>query len=120
VLSISIMLLVVGTVAITFTIAVLKSRRSKEGEELVPKQVPCNHKLEIIWTTIPIILLIILAIIRVVITFKQVDVEDMLTEDGVSNKDSVIVNVTAYQYQWEFEYEYEGVVTSQHIVVVTY
>lgn len=119
ILSISIMLLVVGTVAITFTIAVLKSRRSKVGEEFVPKQVAGNHKLEVIWTTIPIILLIILAIPTVWITFKQADVEDMVTEDGVANKDSVIVNVTAYQYWWEFEYEHEGVVTSQDLVVPT-
>src|SRR5699024_1495953 len=102
VLSISIMLLVVGSVAFTFTFAVLKSRSSKVGEECVPIQVASNYKLEIIWITIPIILLIILAITTVWITFKQADVEDMVTEDGVANKDSVIVNVTAYQYWWEF------------------
>src|SRR5699024_12273510 len=51
VLSLSIMLLLVGTVAITFTTAAPKRRRSKVGEEFVPTQVAGNHKLEIIWTT---------------------------------------------------------------------
>lgn len=119
ILSISIMLLVVGTVAIAFTIAVVKSRRSKVGEDFVPKQVAGNHTLEVIWTTIPIILLIILAIPTVWVTFTLADVEDMVTEDGVANKDSVIVNVTAYQYWWEFEYVHENVVTSQDLVVPT-
>lgn len=119
VISISIMILVILAVTIAFSIAVFKSRRSQLGENFSPKQVAGNHTLEVIWTTIPIVLLIILAIPTVYFTFKQADTRDMVNAKGEANADVPIVNVTAHQYWWEFEYEHEGVVTSQDLVVPT-
>ena len=61
-LSIGIMLLVIIVVVIIFLLAMIKFRRKKLGEDFVPKDVEGNHKLELVWTIIPVILLIILAI----------------------------------------------------------
>ncbi|MFB9861461.1 cytochrome c oxidase subunit II [Salinicoccus siamensis] len=119
VLSIAIMLLVVVSVIILFSFAVLKSRRSKLGEDYKPKDVAGNHVYEVIWTSIPILLIIILAVPTVYLVFKQGDVRGMENEDGGINTEETIVNVTANQYWWEFEYPNEEVVTSQELVVPT-
>ena len=118
-LSIVIMLLVVAVVSVVFTIAVVKSRRKNLGEEFEPKDVAGNHTLEVIWTGIPILLLIILAVPTVYLTFKQADTQAMENEDGGVNSEETVINVTANQYWWEFEYPNEGVVTGQELVVPT-
>ena len=118
-LSIVIMLLVVAVVSVVFTIAVIKSRRKNLGEDFEPKDVAGNHTLEVIWTAIPILLLIILAVPTVYLTFKQADTQAMENEDGGVNSEETVINVTANQYWWEFEYPNEGVVTGQELVVPT-
>ncbi len=118
-LSIVIMLLVVAVVSVVFTIAVVKSRRKNLGEDFEPKDVAGNHTLEVIWTGIPILLLIILAVPTVYLTFKQADTQAMENEDGGVNSEETVINVTANQYWWEFEYPNEGVVTGQELVVPT-
>ncbi|MCC4722154.1 cytochrome c oxidase subunit II [Salinicoccus sp. RF5] len=118
-LSIIIMLLVVAVVTVVFTIAVVKSRRKNLGEDFEPKDVAGNHTLEVIWTAIPILLLIILAVPTVYLTFKQADTQAMENEDGGVNSEETVINVTANQYWWEFEYPNEGVVTGQELVVPT-
>jgi cytochrome c oxidase subunit 2 len=118
-LSIVIMLLVVAVVSVVFTIAVIKSRRKNLGEDFEPKDVAGNHTLEVIWTAIPILLLIILAVPTVYLTFKQADTQAMKNEDGAVNSEETVINVTANQYWWEFEYPNEEVVTSQELVVPT-
>lgn len=118
-LSIAIMALVVFTVTLLFTIAIIKSRRSKLGENFKPKQIAGNHTLEVIWTGIPVILLIILAIPTVYLVFKQADVTEAIGPDGQINEEEIVINVRGYQYWWEFEYPTEGVVTSQDLVVPT-
>lgn len=118
-LSVAIMAIVVFTVTLLFTIAVIKSRRSKVGENFKPKQIAGNHTLEVIWTGIPIIFLVILSIPTVYLVFKQADVTEAIGPEGQINPEEVVVNVRAYQYWWEFEYPTEGVVTSQDLVVPT-
>ena len=118
-LSIIIMVFVVIVVSIIFTVAIVKSRRKNLGEDFEPKDVAGNHTLEIIWTTIPILLLIILAVPTIYLTFKQADTQAMENEEGGVNSEETVINVTANQYWWEFEYPNEGVVTSQELVVPT-
>ncbi|TVT29094.1 cytochrome c oxidase subunit II [Salinicoccus cyprini] len=118
-LSIIIMLFVVIAVSIVFTIAVVKSRRKNMGEDFEPKDIAGNHTLEVIWTAIPIILLIILAVPTVYLTFKQSDTEASENDAGEVNSEEVVINVTANQYWWEFEYPNVGVVTGQELVVPT-
>jgi cytochrome c oxidase subunit 2 len=119
VLSIIIMLFVVVVVTVLFTLAVVRNRRSKRGEDFQPKDVASNHTLEVIWTAIPIVLLIILAVPTVYLVFKQADTSASVTDDGEVNPEETVINVRAYQYWWEFEYPSEGVVTSQDLVVPT-
>ncbi|MGE7114993.1 cytochrome c oxidase subunit II [Lysinibacillus sp. NPDC047702] len=114
-----IMTLVVVVVSVIYLIAFLKFRRSRVGENVIPKQVEGSHTLEVIWTVIPIILLLIIAVPVVTATYKFADVAAMDEVDENGNKTALTVNVTAKLYWWEFEYPNQGIVTSQELVVPT-
>lgn len=116
-LSTAIMVLVILVVTIIFIYVVMKFRQRKGEENKIPKQVEGSHTLEIIWTVIPIVLLIILAVPTVKATFDLADVKPMNKEKR--DKDTLVVNVRANLYWWEFEYPDQGIVTSQDLVVPT-
>jgi len=111
-LSTAIMVGVIIVVVLIFLFVIFKFRR--KGDE-IPKQVEGSHKLEIIWTIIPILLLVVLAVPTVAATFNLADTAEMEKE----NSDAVVVNVRANLYWWEFEYPNEKIVTSQELVVPT-
>ncbi|RAK23230.1 cytochrome c oxidase subunit 2 [Anoxybacillus vitaminiphilus] len=117
-LSTAIMVLVILVVTIIFVYVVIRFRQRKGEENKIPKQVEGSHKLEIIWTVIPIILLIILAVPTVKATFELADVKPMNKENRDKEK-TLVVNVRANLYWWEFEYPDYGVITSQDLVVPT-
>ncbi|WP_040037124.1 cytochrome c oxidase subunit II [Bacillus thermotolerans] len=120
ILSTVIMVAVIVVVTIIFVLAITRFRRKKGEEDKIPKQVEGSHTLEIVWTVIPIVLLLILAVPTVIMTFDQADVKAMdeePNEEGV--RDALVVNVRASLYWWEFEYPDYGVITSQELVVPT-
>jgi cytochrome c oxidase subunit 2 len=110
--STAIMVGVIIVVVVIFLFVIWKFRRK---DDKIPKQVEGSHKLEIIWTTIPIILLLILAVPTVSATFNLADTAEMEKE----NTDAVVVNVRASLYWWEFEYPNEKIITSQELIVPT-
>lgn len=112
VLSTAIMVGVIAIVVLIFLIVVIKFRRK---DNKIPKQVEGNHKLEIIWTAIPILLLLILAVPTVAATFNFANTKEMEKK----NSDALVVNVRANLYWWEFEYPNEKIVTGQELVVPT-
>ena len=114
-----IMTLVIIVVVIIYVLAILKFRRSVVGEDKIPEQVEGSHKLEVIWTVIPIILLIILSIPTVIATYKFAEVSAMDEVDENGEATALTVKVTAKLYWWEFEYPKYGIVTSQELVVPT-
>ena len=118
-LSIAIMTLVVVVVSTLYLVAFFKYRRSKVGENVMPKQVEGSHTLEVIWTVIPIVLLLILAVPTLNSTYKFADVAAMDEVDENGNKTALTVNVTAKLYWWEFEYPDLGIITAQELVVPT-
>lgn len=108
-LSLGVMIFVF-TVVMALYIYVLIRYRKRKGQEGVPKQVEGSHILEVVWTVIPIILLIIIAVPTVVLTFKH-------SENYTENEDVLQVKVTAHQYWWQFEYPQHGINTSQDLVI---
>jgi cytochrome c oxidase subunit 2 len=107
-LSIMIMVLVV-VVVFAIAIYVLIRFRRRPGDK-IPVQVEGNHKLEIIWTIIPLVLLVILGVPTIQSVFG-------LAKDYTKDPEAVQVTVTAHQYWWEFEYPGYGIVTSQELIV---
>jgi len=106
-----IMLGVFAVVAVIFAVVLLRFRRTKGKENYIPKQVEGNHKLETIWTVIPIILVIAMSIPTVMIVF------DLADESEAS--DALTVEVTGNQYWWHFEYPGEEISTSEDLYIPT-
>lgn len=109
-LSLYIMIIVIVVVFVIFAIALIRFRE-KPGDTHIPKQVEGSKTLEIIWTTIPVILLLILAIPNVMDTFTLANVE--------ADENSITVNVTAHQFWWEFEYPDHDIVAGQDMYIPT-
>lgn len=107
-LSTYIMFGVMGVVFLIFLFVIIRFRKRK-NDNSVPKQVEGSTVLEVIWTVIPIVLLIILAIPTLKYTFALAD--------HVDDEDAILVKVTAHQFWWEFEYPELGIVTSQDMMV---
>jgi cytochrome c oxidase subunit 2 len=107
--------IMVGVILVVVVIFVLVFARFRRKDEGIPKQVEGSHRLEIIWTTIPILLLLILAVPTVASTFKLADVSPM----DKKNTKALIVNVRSHLYWWDFEYPGQKIVTSQELVVPT-
>ena len=118
-LSSGIMLFVILVVVAIYVIALIRFRRSKLGEDFIPEQVEGSQKLELIWTIIPILLILILAVPTVYYTYKLGDVKAMEEVDDEGNAKNLVVDVTAKLYWWEFEYPDLGIVTAQELVVPT-
>ncbi|OBR63196.1 cytochrome c oxidase subunit II [Paenibacillus oryzae] len=108
-LAITIMAFVVIVVFAICVYVIIRFRRRK-GDNSIPKQVEGSHKLEIIWTVIPVILLIILGVPTVQSVFN-------LSKDYSNDPEAVKVIVTSHQYWWEFEYPELGIKTSQELVI---
>jgi cytochrome c oxidase subunit II len=110
ILTIVIMTIVV-VVVFALSIYVLVRFRKRPGDNSIPKQVEGNHKLEIVWTVIPIILLTILAVPTVGYTFKHDN------QNVWNDPEALKVSVVAHQFWWEFNYPELGINTSQDLVI---
>ncbi|TWT28073.1 cytochrome c oxidase subunit II [Planomicrobium sp. CPCC 101110] len=119
ILSSVVMLFVIIVVTIVYVLAITKFRRSKLGDEFIPEQVEGSAKLEFLWTAIPIVLIIIIAIPTVYQTFDLADTRTMDVEAEDGSMTNLTVNVIAKLYWWEFEYPEQGIVTAQELVVPT-
>jgi cytochrome c oxidase subunit 2 len=82
---------------------VLRYRRRK-GDDSIPRQFQEHYALEITYTIIPLVIVIIIFVFTV-LTENEVD--------SVSHPAEVTVNVTGYQWGWIFQYENAGGVTVQ-------
>lgn len=110
-LSITIMIVVL---LVVFSIAAyvwIRFRRKPDQNE-IPKQVEGSFKLEVLWTVIPLILVVILAVPTVKAVFAA-------GNDHSDDKDAIKVKVTGHQYWWEFEYTDYGIKTAQDLVIPT-
>src|SRR5699024_455938 len=97
-------------VVITLLITVLIRFRKKKDEEVRnPKQVEGSVLLEIVWTSIPIILVLIMAVPTVMAEFHLADDSD--------SEEHMNINVTANQYWWHFEYDEDEIATSQDLYI---
>jgi len=110
-LSISIMIIVFIVVAVIYTYVIIKYRKRRGEEDIIPEQVEGNSTLEIIWTAIPILLLTILAIPTVLATFT------LAAEEPKEDEEVLKIQVTAYQYWWDFNYPDLGFNTAQDLYI---
>ncbi|OZU90439.1 cytochrome c oxidase subunit II [Virgibacillus indicus] len=111
ILSTIVMTFVLVIVIIVYVIALIRFRRKKGQENFIPKQVEGNKTLETVWTVIPIILVLILAVPTVAATFDLAD--------DTNASEHINIDITGNQYWWHFDYANEEIQTSQDIYIPT-
>jgi cytochrome c oxidase subunit 2 len=84
--------------------AIIRYRRRSEDE--VPSQVHGNTRLEVAWTIIPSIVLLIIAVPTIGTIFAA---------DAVPTTATQYVKVIGHQWWWEFQYPNLGVVTANEL-----
>lgn len=75
--------------------SIIKHRKSKGNK---PAQFTHSTKAEVIWTTIPIIILIVMAFPATRVLIKMEDPQDM----------EMTIKITGYQWKWRYDYLDEG------------
>jgi cytochrome c oxidase subunit II len=85
----------VGAVVYALIIGVAIAYRRRSGDEGLPPQTRYNIPLEVMYTVIPLLIVIVLF----VFTFRT-----EVAVDHVSKTPAVVVNVTGFQWQWRFDY----------------
>jgi cytochrome c oxidase subunit 2 len=78
--------------------------RAKEGDDTPPEQVHGNVVLEFLWTVVPVVLLIFIAVPTWKYIFKH--------EGTPVRADAVKVHVIGHQWWWEFQYPDYGIKTA--------
>jgi len=104
-----VMTLVFIVVMILFVIVLVRYRKKKGDKVITPEQTEGNKVLETVWTIIPIILVIIMAVPTVFATFHLADDTD--------SADHININVTGNQYWWHYEYQDEEITASQDLYI---
>jgi cytochrome c oxidase subunit 2 len=88
-----------------------KRKGEKDLTEAVENQVQGNHVYEIIWTVIPFILLVILAVPTLISLYKL--------DKTYSKEEALQVKVVGHQFWWEFQYPDLGITTAQDLYIPT-
>jgi cytochrome c oxidase subunit 2 len=107
-LSFIIMIVVLIIVFAVFFYVLVRFRKRK-GQTGYPEQVEGNHKLEIIWTVSPFILVMVLAAFTVSFTFKH--------DQKADPEKAIDIKVIGHQFWWEFYYEDYDIRTAQDFVI---
>jgi cytochrome c oxidase subunit 2 len=81
--------------------------RAKPGQP-PPKQIHGNTVLEVVWTFIPAVIVMFIAVPAVIAVFDDYE---------RASEDSLEVEVIGHQWWWEFRYPAEQVVTANHLVL---
>ncbi len=87
--------------------------RSDEDAKTIPHQTHGNTQLEIAWTIVPVILVILIA----VPTVRAIFASEYIIERDQYTADDVIVRATGYQWWFKFEYPNDGFVTANEMVI---
>lgn len=101
-----VLIFVFFTVAIP-TVYALWRFREKGNETELPKQFTGNHILELMWTIIPVGLLLIIAIPTWEVIFKQ--------SNRANSTNNFQVKVIGHQWWWEFQYPDLGITTANEL-----
>ncbi|GAE91776.1 cytochrome c oxidase polypeptide II [Gracilibacillus boraciitolerans JCM 21714] len=108
-ISILVMIFVFIVVMVIYIYVIMKFRQKKGQENYVPKQSEGNKTLEVVWTVIPILLLIIIAVPTIASTYDLADES--------KKEDSININVQGMQFWWNFKYTNEEIQTSQELYI---
>lgn len=96
-------------VAVVFIAAIVKFRR-EPGDDELPPQSHGNMKLELMWTVIPTIIVVILGVVTVGGVFQ-------LDRPPPREQERIEVDVIGKQWWWEYDYTQHGFTTANEMHV---
>ncbi|MED4229445.1 cytochrome aa3 quinol oxidase subunit II [Neobacillus cucumis] len=104
------MALVVVVVVGLFVYIVWKYRATPENKDYQPPEEHGSTKLELIWTFIPILIVIALTIptVKTIYSLEKVPA-------GYENKKPITINVTSADWKWIFSYPEQGIETVNYV-----
>ena len=97
------------TIAGLFTFALLRFRERKNDDTSEPVQVYGSVQVELAWTVIPILIVVVLFLTTARIIFA--------IQDAPKPKGALDVTVVGHQFWWEFRYPSLGIVTANELHV---
>lgn len=109
--SFGLMFLVVLVVFVLFAYVMIRFRATKENEGYQPPDIAGNRKLETIWTVIPILVVVALAIPTVATTYR------LQSPPKATSKNPVVIDVTSADWKWLFSYPQQGIETVNYVVI---
>lgn len=109
--SFGLMFLVVLAVFILFFYILMKYRAKPENADYEPPEISGSKKLETIWTVIPVLVVIALAIPTVSSTYR------LQNPPSNVSKSPLVINVTSVDWKWMFSYPGQGIETVNYVVI---
>lgn len=88
----------------------VKFRASKAPKDYEPPHMEGSKTLEIIWTAIPIVIVIFLSVVAVKTTYE---VEG--TPEGYEDKEPLVIYASSSDWKWHFSYPEEGIETVNYV-----
>lgn len=108
--SIAIMAGILFVVYVLYTVVLVKYRASKLDDDYEPPHEEGNKWLEIIWTAIPVIIVIVLSVVTVSSTSK-------VEQKSVAYADEkpMVIYASSSNWKWHFSYPEEGIETVNYV-----
>lgn len=96
--------IVIGVAVFGAMIVSIFSHRKSKGHK--PEQFTHSTTAEVIWTIIPILILVVIAIPA---TKALIEMENPTNEEGKRMQMDMTVKITGYQWKWKYDYMEEGI-----------
>ncbi|MED4127168.1 cytochrome aa3 quinol oxidase subunit II [Shouchella miscanthi] len=111
-LSIWFMIFIVLVVFVLLTIMLVKYRDRGNNDNYDPS-IEGSHKLEFIWTIIPIVIVTILSIPTVITIYSLEEAPEI--EEVDAQQEPLVIHATSANWKWIFSYPEEGIETINYI-----
>lgn len=103
-----------------FAWIMVKYRARPDNEDYVPPETDGHTLLETVWTVVPIIVVIAIAIPTVIVTFRlqkmpQVNAQNVSAKSVDTSKTPIVIYVTSAQWKWLFDYPQLGIETVNYV-----
>nr|MDH3161979.1 cytochrome aa3 quinol oxidase subunit II [Bacillus licheniformis] len=113
-LSIGFMLFIVAVVFVLFTVMIVKYRERKDRKSPYSPEVEGNTFLEIVWTVVPILIVIALSV-PTVQTIYSLEEAPKASKD----KEPLVVYATSVDWKWVFSYPEQDIETVNYLNIPT-
>lgn len=112
--SIIIMVIILAVVYGLFAYMLIKYRASKAPKDYEPPHIEGSKILEITWTAIPIVIVIILSVVTVKTTYQAEGIPK-----GYEDQKPLVIYASSSDWKWHFSYPEEGVETVNYVNIPT-